>query len=251
MSAEPAGPAPSVLTLVRGRRDHLRNLMRGLARQTRAPARTGDRLDAAGAGAGPARSRLPRPPPPRAGRADAAGRRAQPRRRARPPAISSSSSTSTASRRRPWSRPTRQAAATARGLFLGEVLYLPPGASAVDALDFGRARRARPRPSGQARRSRPPVCGRSPMPASSGACPSPCRPRWRAVGGMDEALCRLRRRGDRLRRAARGHRPADLLGRRARAPTTSTTRSTCRRCSTSTPSCATPRASAPGTGAGA
>ncbi len=28
------GPAPSVLTLVRGRADRLRNLMQGLARQT-------------------------------------------------------------------------------------------------------------------------------------------------------------------------------------------------------------------------
>ncbi len=62
-----------------------------------------------------------------------------------------------------------QAAAQGDGLFLGEVLYLPPGA--CDEADLDRLGRAHP--------ARPPVPDTglppSPIPASSGACPSRCR----------------------------------------------------------------------------
>ncbi|KMO13168.1 sugar transferase [Methylobacterium platani JCM 14648] len=78
-----------------------------------------------------------------------------------------------------------QAAATRDGLFLGEVLYLPPGAAHHDETVLDRLGRAHP--------ARPPVpqAGLRPEPDAgqlwglSFALPARA---WRAVGGMDEAF---------------------------------------------------------------
>ncbi len=59
-----------------------------------------------------------------------------------------------------------EAAATARGLFLGEVRYLPPGPS-ISPPSIGFQKPIRP-----GRSHRTAVCGASPMPGNSGASPS-------------------------------------------------------------------------------
>jgi len=76
------------------------------------------------------------------------------------------------------------AAATARGLLLGEVLYLPPGASAHDPAALDRLAQAHPA------RPAPPASGLRPEPDAGqlwGLSFAVAAADWRAVGGMDEA----------------------------------------------------------------
>ncbi len=186
-AADPRGaPGPSVLTLVRGRADRLRNLMRGLARQSLPPreliiAWMQPEPEPALPDPGcPVRHlHVPGEPMPLA----AARNRAAGAASAdllvfldvdcipAPGLVAAYA----------------QAAATTRGLFLGEVLYLPPGAAAGDPdptlLDrLGRIHPARPALPETGLRPEPDagqLWGLSfALPAAS----------WRAVGGMDEAF---------------------------------------------------------------
>ena len=151
-----------------------------------------------------------------------------------------SSSTSTASRARPWSartrdaarRPTRQCCWCGTGRL--PAAPAAPDGYPLDGLDAPTTRTpARPPlpPDGSAWRRRRPVLVAVLRRARRGLAP-----RRRLLRG----LRRLRRRGHRLRRDS-------PLGRRqlcwwaVRAPTTSTTRVRRHRCSTSPTSCATPR----------
>ncbi|MCJ2027004.1 glycosyltransferase family 2 protein [Methylobacterium sp. J-067] len=77
-----------------------------------------------------------------------------------------------------------EAAATARGLLLGEVVYLPPGASAHDPATLDRLAQAHPA------RPAPPASGLRPEPDAGqlwGLSFAVAAADWRAVGGMDEA----------------------------------------------------------------
>jgi len=184
MSAEPAvGTAPSVLTLVRGRADRLRNLMRGLAAQSEPPGE----LVIAWMQAEPAPD-LPDPGCP-----------------IRHVFVAGDPMPLAAARNRAAGAagggllifldvdcipsPTlvagyRQAAAQARGLFLGEVLYLPP-ADPLDPASLDRL--GRPHPA----RPEPPAAGLRPEPNPDqlwGLSFALAASDWRAVGGMDEAF---------------------------------------------------------------
>ncbi|MEH3147695.1 MAG: galactosyltransferase-related protein [Methylobacterium frigidaeris] len=178
-----AGSPPSVLTLVRGRDDRLRNLMRGLARQSVAPRELviawmqpepAPGLPDPGC---PVRHlHVPGEPMPLAGA----------RNRAAEAAagdllifldVDCIPGTGLVGA-------YAQAASRAGGLLLGEVLYLPPGAGDADddaALDrLGRAHPARP-PVPEAGVRREPDAGQ--LWGLSFGLPARA---WRAVGGMDE-----------------------------------------------------------------
>ncbi|MCJ2032594.1 galactosyltransferase-related protein [Methylobacterium sp. J-043] len=179
-------PPPSVLTLVRGRADRLRNLMRGLARQTVRPRelviawmQPEPEPDLPDPGCPVRHLHVPGEPMPLA----AARNRA---------AAAASGDLLVFLDVDCIPGPTlvsayTDAAATERGLFLGEVLYLPPdaitGGTAPDSavLDrLGRAHPARPLlPESGLRRE--PDAGQ--LWGLSFALPAEA---WRAVGGMDE-----------------------------------------------------------------
>ena len=179
-------PPPSVLTLVRGRADRLRNLMRGLARQTVLPRelviawmQPEPEPDLPDPGCPVRHLHVPGEPMPLA----AARNRA---------AAAASEDLLVFLDVDCIPGPTlvsayTDAAATERGLFLGEVLYLPPdaitGGTAPDSavLDrLGRAHPARPLlPESGLRRE--PDAGQ--LWGLSFALPAEA---WRAVGGMDE-----------------------------------------------------------------
>ncbi|WP_267355440.1 galactosyltransferase-related protein [Methylobacterium sp. GC_Met_3] len=186
-SADPgAEHSPSVLTLVRNRADRLRNLMRGLSRQTlpprelviawMQPERAPDLPDP---GCPVRHLHVPGEPMPLAAARNRAAEAASADLLVFLDVDCIPSSGLVAA--------YAQAARTARGLFLGEVLYLPPGASDGDpdpaALDrLGRAHPARPGL---------PETGLRPEPDAgqlwglSFALPAEA---WRAAGGMDEAF---------------------------------------------------------------
>ncbi|MCJ2010811.1 glycosyltransferase family 2 protein [Methylobacterium sp. J-092] len=187
MPAEPSHvPSASVLTLVRGRADRLRNLMHGLARQSASPRE----LVIAWMQPEPAPD-LPDPGCP-VRHLHVAGEPmplAAARNRAAEAAggellifldvdcIPSPGLVAA----------YRRAAAQAEGLFLGEVLYLPPGSEAGNAADDAALARA-----GQRHPARPavPRTGLRPEPdpgqlwGLSFALPARA---WHAVGGMDKA----------------------------------------------------------------
>ena len=178
-----ADAAPSVLTLVRGRAECLRNLMRGLAGQTLRPRE----LIVAWMQPEPAPD-LPDPGCP-----------------IRHVIVPGERMPLAAARNRAADRasadllvfldvdcipsPTlvaayAEAAATARGLLLGEVLYLPPGASAHDPATLDRLAQAHPA------RPAPPASGLRPEPDAGqlwGLSFAVAAADWRAIGGMDEA----------------------------------------------------------------
>ena len=178
-----ADAAPSVLTLVRGRADCLRNLMRGLAGQTLRPRE----LVIAWMQPEPEPD-LPDPGCP-IRHVIVPGERmplAAARNRAADAASAGllvfldvdciPSPTLVAA--------YAGAAATARGLLLGEVLYLPPGASAHDPAALDRLAQAHPA------RPAPPASGLRPEPDAGqlwGLSFAVAAADWRAVGGMDEA----------------------------------------------------------------
>lgn len=186
MSAEPAGPAPSVLTLVRGRADHLRNLMRGLAGQTLRPRelviawmQPAPAPDLPDPGCPVRHVPVPGDPMPLAAARNRAAAAATGDLLVFLDVDCIPSPTLVAA--------YGQAAATARGLFLGEVLYLPPRAIPVDALDpaaLDRVARAHPaRPAA-------PAAGLRPEPDAGqlwGLSFALAAAAWSAVGGMDEA----------------------------------------------------------------
>ncbi|MGU3663523.1 glycosyltransferase family 2 protein [Methylobacterium sp. A49B] len=187
MSAEHGvEPAPSVLTLVRGRTDRLRNLMQGLARQTLAPRelviawmQPDPEPELPDLGCPVRHLHVPGEPMPLA----AARNRAAEAATAdlllfldvdcipSPGLVAAYAG----------------AARTTRGLFLGEVLYLPPGALEHDPDPAVLDRLGRPHPA----RPALPETGLRPEPDAgqlwglSFALPSAS---WRAVGGMDEAF---------------------------------------------------------------
>ncbi len=155
--------------------------------------RTRDRLDAGRALRRSARPRLSGAPRRRAGRADAAGRRAQPAAAAAHSELLVFLDVDCIPA--PTVVEAYLDAADARdGLFLGEVLYLPAGATA-GGLDFARLDRL-----GEVHPSKPPVPreGVREEPNAgelwglSFALPAE---RWRAVGGMDESFVGYGRRG--------------------------------------------------------
>ncbi|MEE7505746.1 glycosyltransferase family 2 protein [Methylobacterium mesophilicum] len=187
MSADPGRElAPSVLTLVRGRADRLRNLMGGLARQTRPPReliiawmQPHPEPDLPDPGCSIRHLHVPGEPMPLA----AARNRAAEAAAAdllvfldvdcipAPGLVAAYA----------------QAARTTRGLFLGEVLYLPPGAALTDpdpaALDrLGQIHPARPASPETGLRLEPDA---GQLWGLSFALPAAC---WRAAGGMDEAF---------------------------------------------------------------
>ncbi len=178
-----ADAAPSVLTLVRGRAECLRNLMRGLAGQTLRPRE----LVIAWMQPEPAPD-LPDPGCP-VRHVIVPGERmplAAARNRAADAASAGllvfldvdciPSPTLVAA--------YAGAAAAARGLLLGEVLYLPPGASAHDPATLDRLAQAHPA------RPAPPASGLRPEPDAGqlwGLSFAVAAADWRAVGGMDEA----------------------------------------------------------------
>jgi N-acetylglucosaminyl-diphospho-decaprenol L-rhamnosyltransferase len=184
MSAEPApDAAPSVLTLVRGRAESLRNLLRGLAGQTMRPRE----LVIAWMQPEPAPD-LPDPGCP-VRHVIVPGERmplAAARNRAAATAAADllvfldvdciPSPTLVAA--------YAAAAATARALFLGEVLYLPPGAVPRDPAALDRLARAHPA------RPAPPATGLRREPDAGqlwGLSFALAAADWHAVGGMDEA----------------------------------------------------------------
>ncbi len=173
----------SVLTLVRGRADRLRNLMRGLARQTvppcelviawMQPERAPDLPDP---GCPVRHLHVPGEPMPLAAARNRAAASASgdllvfldvdciPS-----PALAAAYA---------------EAAAAEDGLFLGEVLYLPPEAGDADPAALDRLGRAHP--------ARPPVpeTGLRPEPDAGqlwGLSFALSAEAWRAVGGMDES----------------------------------------------------------------
>ncbi|WP_342166525.1 glycosyltransferase family 2 protein [Methylobacterium sp. SD21] len=178
-----ADAAPSVLTLVRGRAECLRNLMRGLAGQTLRPRE----LIIAWMQPEPAPD-LPDPGCP-IRHVIVPGERmplAAARNRAADAASADllvfldvdciPSPTLVAA--------YAGAAATARGLLLGEVLYLPPGASAHNPATLDRLAQAHPA------RPAPPASGLRPEPDAGqlwGLSFAVAAADWRAIGGMDEA----------------------------------------------------------------
>lgn len=180
MSAE---AAPSVLTLVRGRADALRNLMRGLADQTRCPRE----LVIAWMQPEPAPD-LPDPGCPirhvivPGERMPLAGARNRAAAEAGADLLVFLDVDCIPSPN--LVAAYAEAAATARGLFLGEVLYLPPGPVPRDPAALDRLARAHPA------RPVPPAEGLRPEPDAgqlwglSFALPAAA---WRGVGGMDEA----------------------------------------------------------------
>ena len=187
MPADPSDPpSASVLTLVRGRADRLRNLMVGLARQSvpprelvvawMQPERAADLPDPGC----PVRHRhVAGEPMPLAAARNRAAEAASGDLLVFLDVDCIPSPTLVAAYRR--------AAAQAEGLFLGEVLYLPPGLDADVAADDAALARL-----GRAHPARPPVptegLRREPDPGQlwglSFALPAHA---WRAVGGMDEA----------------------------------------------------------------
>ncbi|SEI11805.1 Glycosyltransferase, GT2 family [Methylobacterium sp. 275MFSha3.1] len=187
MSGEHGGePAPSVLTLVRGRTDRLRNLMQGLARQTLPPRELviawmqSERApDLPDPGCPVRHLHVLGEPMPLAAARNRAAEAACAELLVFLDVDCIPSPTLTGAYAR--------AGATARGLFLGEVLYLPPGAgtdgSEPTVLDrLGRAHPARPAL---------PETGLRPEPDAgqlwglSFALPAAA---WHATGGMDEAF---------------------------------------------------------------
>lgn len=179
------GPSASVLTLVRGRADRLRNLMAGLARQSvpprelviawMQPERAADLPDPGC----PVRHRhVAGEPMPLAAARNRAAEAASGDLLVFLDVDCIPSPTLVAAYRH---------AAQADGLFLGEVLYLPPGLDADVAADDAALARL-----GRAHPARPPVLTeglrREPDPGQlwglSFALPAHA---WRAVGGMDEA----------------------------------------------------------------
>lgn len=181
----PDGPSASVLTLVRGRADRLRNLMSGLARQSvrprelviawMQPERT---LDLPDPGCPVRHRHVEGEPMPLAAARNRAAEAATGDLLVFLDVDCIPSPSLVAAYRR--------AAAQAEGLFLGEVLYLPPGLDPGTASDdTALARLGRTHPA------RPPVPpeGLRPEPnpgqlwGLSFALPSR---RWHAVGGMDE-----------------------------------------------------------------
>ncbi|MGU3362369.1 glycosyltransferase family 2 protein [Methylobacterium sp. M6A4_1b] len=191
MPADPSsgprpGPCASVLTLVRGRADRLRNLMAGLARQSARPHELviawmqPDRVSDLPDPGCPVRHRhVAGEPMPLAAARNRAAEAATGDLLVFLDVDCIPSPTVVAAYRR--------AAAQTDGLFLGEVLYLPPGLSPEAATDeaalarLGRAHPARPAipPEGLRREADPgQLWGLSfALPARS----------WHAVGGMDEA----------------------------------------------------------------
>ncbi len=238
----------SVLTLVRGRREHLARLMEGLARQTVRPAELVvawmqdapfDDLPDPGC---PVRHVLvPGDPMPLATARNRAAEAAGSELLVFLDVDCIPSPTVVES---------YLAAAGGRdGLFLGEVLYLPAGATA-GGLDFARLDAL-----GQVHPSKPAVPreGVREEPDAgelwglSFALP---RERYLAIGGMDESFTGYG--GEETDFAVRLSAPVcPSSGRPGRAATTSTTRCACLRSTTSTTSCATPPFSGCGTGAGA
>ncbi|MFC6790089.1 glycosyltransferase family 2 protein [Methylobacterium komagatae] len=178
MSAE--GRGPSVLTLVRGRADRLRNLMRGLAAQTVRPRE----LVIAWMQPEPA------PDLPDAGcpvRHILVPGEAMPLAAARNRAASAASADLLVFLDVDCiPSPTliaayAQAAAAARGLFLGEVRYLPQGPVDLAALDrLSEAHPARPTPPDSGLRREPDAGQLWGLSFALSAAD------WRAVGGMDE-----------------------------------------------------------------
>ena len=178
-----ADAAPSVSTLVRGRAECLRNLMRGLAGQTLRPRE----LVIAWMQPEPAPD-LPDPGCP-VRHVIVPGERmplAAARNRAADAASAGllvfldvdciPSPTLVAA--------YAKAATTARGLLLGEVLYLPPGAAAHDPAALDRLAQAHPA------RPAPPASGLRPEPDAGqlwGLSFAVAAADWRAIGGMDEA----------------------------------------------------------------
>jgi N-acetylglucosaminyl-diphospho-decaprenol L-rhamnosyltransferase len=176
----------SALTLVRGRRDHLAHLMEGLARQTRAPAelviawmQDAPFADLPDPGCPVRHVVVPGEPMPLA----AARNRAAAAARSELLVFLDVDCIPA-----PTVVEAYLKAAEARdGLFLGEVLYLPAGATA-GGLDFARLDRL-----GEVHPSKPPVprVGVREEPNAgelwglSFALPAK---RWRAVGGMDESF---------------------------------------------------------------
>lgn len=178
MSAE--GQGPSVLTLVRGRADRLRNLMRGLAAQTKPPRE----LVIAWMQPEPAPD-LPHPGCPV--RHILVPGEAMPLAAARNRAAGAASADLLVFLDVDCiPSPTlieayAQAAATARGLFLGEVRYLPPGPLDHTALDgLSEAHPARPSPPDSGLRREPDAGQLWGLSFALSAAD------WRAVGGMDE-----------------------------------------------------------------
>ena len=177
-------PSASVLTLVRGRADRLRNLMAGLARQTVRPCelviawmQPEPAPDLPDPGCPVRHLHVPGEPMPLA----AARNRAAEAATGDVLIFLDVDCIPAPSLVAAYGR----AAAETDGLFLGEVLYLPPAIDAAPdhaALDrLGRAHPARPRPPETGLR-------REPDPGQlwglSFALPARY---WRAVGGMDEA----------------------------------------------------------------
>ncbi|MDP4023007.1 galactosyltransferase-related protein [Methylobacterium sp. NEAU 140] len=184
MSAEPAGTAPSVLTLVRGRADRLRNLMRGLAAQSVPPRelviawmQAAPAPDLPDPGCPVRHVLVPGEPMPLAAARNRAAAAAAADLLVFLDVDCIPSPTLVAAYRR--------AAATARGLFLGEVLYLPPAAAgARDPADLDRLARAHPA------RPAPPEAGLRAEPDPGqlwGLSFALAAADWHAVGGMDEA----------------------------------------------------------------
>ena len=186
MSAESGGQAPSVLTLVRGRADRLRNLMRGLAAQTMRPRefviawmQAEPAPDLPDPGCPIRHVYVPGDPMPLAAARNRAAAAATADHLAFLDVDCIPSPTLVAA--------YGQAAATARGLFLGEVVYLPPGvtnASLSDPADLDRRARAHPA------RPAPPAAGLRPEPDAGqlwGLSFAVAAADWRALGGMDEA----------------------------------------------------------------
>jgi N-acetylglucosaminyl-diphospho-decaprenol L-rhamnosyltransferase len=187
MPADPSdGPSASVLTLVRGRADRLRNLMAGLARQSVRPRELviawmqPDRApDLPDPGCPVRHLHVAGEPMPLAAARNRAAEAATGDLLVFLDVDCIPSATLVGA--------YRHAAARTEGLFLGEVLYLPPGLDEGVASDdaalarLGRAHPARPAvpPEGLRREPDP-----GQLWGLSFALPAQA---WRAVGGMDEA----------------------------------------------------------------
>jgi N-acetylglucosaminyl-diphospho-decaprenol L-rhamnosyltransferase len=182
MRADPA-PAASVLTLVRGRADRLRNLMRGLARQTARPRelviawmQAEPAPDLPDPGCPVRHLHVPGEPMPLAAARNRAAEAASGDLLVFLDVDCIPGAGLVAA--------YAQAAARTDGLILGEVLYLPPGLATNEeaALDrLGRAHPARP-PAPVTGIRHEPDAGQ--LWGLSFALPARA---WRMVGGMDEA----------------------------------------------------------------